>query len=202
MPRKKENGGWEKEREKGGPGLGIEWILLRSIELFHKGTFSIHKKSSCARKGGEVVQQKRVNPCSLLPAAVTVQDTVMKAAQSHIYFIRNSSVVLFLSKSLTVTGPCLKKLQNFSLGGEKEALIRLNGTNEWSYFLGPNNSIHFQTKYTQKHLFPLARLEFYSSVALPSIGSTDFESQQAADSALEPRWLAFARVDAPYGPVW
>ena len=30
----------------------------------------------------------------------------------------------------TVTGSFLEKLQNFSLGGEKEVLIRLSGTNE------------------------------------------------------------------------
>lgn len=106
----------------GGRGAGQRYseYFKGQLNYFIRSIFSFHKKSFCARKGGEVLQQKRVNPSFFLPAAVTVQDTVMKEAQPHIYFIRNSSVVLFISNSTLLQGRSWKSCKTFPLVEKKK----------------------------------------------------------------------------------
>lgn len=104
-------------------GVAGQWYseyFKGQLNYFIRGIFSFHKKSFCARKGGEVLPQKRVNPSFFLPAAVTVEDTVMKAAQPHIYFIRNSSVVLFISNSALLQGCSWKSCKTFPLVEKKK----------------------------------------------------------------------------------
>ena len=120
------------------------------------------------------------------------------------YFIWTSSVVLFILKSLTVSGLwlCLEKLENFSLGGEKEARIRLNGTNEWSYSLGPASPSNFIPN-IHRNVFPQFRdWNFTLWWCCLESDAQISRSQQATDLALEPPWLAFAKVHEPYGPMW
>lgn len=90
-----------------------------------------------------------------MPAAVTVQGTVMNVAQPHIYFIRTSSVVLFISKSLSVTGPRLEKLENFFPVVEKSP--HQTKWNEWmKLFPWSNISIRFIPN-IHRNIFPQFR---------------------------------------------